>query len=1103
MSRIYQGGQAKKSYKGSARGANFNPTQVTNQTNAIRRQGKQELDNLKSQDRERRRSEEAASTSRQFQNQLDKTQQRIVQQELTDQQNLQFAVDRNILAASQTYKKGELALNQLVERTDQGIKFSADKSKLEYNQLLEKNYLQLQDLQERTQLGIEARAVQAEGAISQAELSAQQKVDNANRQVTQAFIQGLVDFATTGISVVSQENERKRKEAEQTEFFHSLITPFNPDDAVEIETAKVIRIETQAFEDGVQTVAPNSAVERENIRGVVADSALARKLGQRDGATAALTFGSDFSAIMRDPNTVVTFNGVPTRLGDLDPTQLTTAALQIAKQITASYGLGKDNLSLAAKVAYGAAVRQAVNNEVLSLTSDIISRDKSRREFGGIQEAAALMATGRAQDAYEELFDSLKTSGNYEDKSKVELSKIALEKLIEVTPPAKLNLLFDIVKDDNSNTKFGDPGNFPYGDLISDAIDKADSEAWTRDQRQSARNTMDARNTYREFQLELARINNPDDAEKLRMQTIAQLESMGPEAVDFISNVRNGGNMRQTPAKFLQMVDEINRQEGQTRQERLDALSRGAITKPQYDQLEALAATLDDISEIKTKAGLGNSKEEIQSIVATAATSGNSKLSLQEAKVATSDIASIITQRYDRELENFIRLQGDNPDPVKIRIEAKRLKDEIRSELIGDPNNPSSSGNLRVDGYSITYDNFSEPLAPPVVINPTTGRAQANLANNNPSVISANKYSMDDILYTRAAYLDEVEVLQSGSRNYSQRTKDLAKTFNVSPQQLLRRQADALGYPKDALNEISYNLINAVEQPESLKQGMAALENMGFPERGAAYLAGNIMQESSFNGQRTWDDGGSPAGGLMSWRGDRLDRFESQFLNKPVTEATNAEQMMAMIKEMKRDYPASYRVFMNPNATDVQLRRASEDYLVWGEEGDRFKFAESLINGTYSYPSSGSLQSYRGQVGSITFERDFPRGQPGMDVYFEDKRFPAVLSGRVKEVNYQVENDGSGYGHYIVVESIDPLSGATVDVLYGHFAQAPRYSPGQSITAGQVLGTQGGTGSVQSVDGTIASIDFLAPAAAGSKSKTPYSNYKRLREEIRRQLTGQ
>lgn len=142
-----------------------------------------------------------------------------------------------------------------------------------------------------------------------------------------------------------------------------------------------------------------------------------------------------------------------------------------------------------------------------------------------------------------------------------------------------------------------------------------------------------------------------------------------------------------------------------------------------------------------------------------------------------------------------------------------------------------------------------------------------------------------------------------------------------------------------------------------------------------------------------------------------------------------------------------------------------------------------------------ALQSFSPTVSSITFDT----GQPGIDVFFEDKQFPAVLPGVVKDISFQ-GGQGKGYGNYIVIESLDPETNQTVDVLYSHLASKPNLRPGQTVRIGQIIGQQGGTGRVVSADGTIASIDFLRPAPRGSKDMTPYADYDSLRRRIASQL---
>jgi len=135
------------------------------------------------------------------------------------------------------------------------------------------------------------------------------------------------------------------------------------------------------------------------------------------------------------------------------------------------------------------------------------------------------------------------------------------------------------------------------------------------------------------------------------------------------------------------------------------------------------------------------------------------------------------------------------------------------------------------------------------------------------------------------------------------------------------------------------------------------------------------------------------------------------------------------------------------------------------------------------------LTAFKPQVSSVTYED--PSGQPGLDIFFEDKQFPVVMDGRVKDISYE-----PGYGNYVVIESTDPETGEQVDVLYGHLATRTPLTIGQQVSAGQLVGIQGGTGNVRSADGTIASIDFLAPAPRGSGSMKPYRNFDRLRRRI-------
>ena len=119
---------------------------------------------------------------------------------------------------------------------------------------------------------------------------------------------------------------------------------------------------------------------------------------------------------------------------------------------------------------------------------------------------------------------------------------------------------------------------------------------------------------------------------------------------------------------------------------------------------------------------------------------------------------------------------------------------------------------------------------------------------------------------------------------------------------------------------------------------------------GAAYLSGNIQQESSWNGMRSWGqvlgDGTSRNGGLVSWASweddpARLGKIEEHY-GKKIDEITEHEQLKWMIKELKQSYPGAYKIFTSEKSTIADLKKASKWYWGYGHEGERFNYADSI-----------------------------------------------------------------------------------------------------------------------------------------------------------------
>jgi hypothetical protein len=176
---------------------------------------------------------------------------------------------------------------------------------------------------------------------------------------------------------------------------------------------------------------------------------------------------------------------------------------------------------------------------------------------------------------------------------------------------------------------------------------------------------------------------------------------------------------------------------------------------------------------------------------------------------------------------------------------------------------------------------------------------------------------------------------------------DAADTFGMSPLALLQQQLGAYGMEAVVPNT---SLSSGVDITTPL-QGAQVLMSLGFPAPGAAFLSGNISQESSWNGQRTWEevmgDGSDRNGGLVSWMDDaqknhyRLRRIEER-LGVPINQATDEQQLNAMIWEMKNYYPEAYNIFMNPHSTERQLIYASRMYWGYGHEGSRYTTARTV-----------------------------------------------------------------------------------------------------------------------------------------------------------------
>ena len=236
------------------------------------------------------------------------------------------------------------------------------------------------------------------------------------------------------------------------------------------------------------------------------------------------------------------------------------------------------------------------------------------------------------------------------------------------------------------------------------------------------------------------------------------------------------------------------------------------------------------------------------------------------------------------------------------------------------------------------------------------GLQQINKAYPDTLQLQLNKFAIQNGLPTITVPLTQNQFL--AARENDPRVKQFAQKMDtIQEERIIPLISDASTkmsqtfMSRPVVLKQNYFQMKAQGGPVDMQSGKQYLEGMGFPSRGAAYLAGNIMQESSWNGMRSWgpvkNDGTKRNGGLISWASwanapARLGAAEA-FLGKPIDQATHSEQLEYMEHEMRTQYPEAYAIFSDPDASTPDLIKASKMYWGYGHEGDRYKFAEELL----------------------------------------------------------------------------------------------------------------------------------------------------------------
>jgi murein DD-endopeptidase MepM/ murein hydrolase activator NlpD len=153
--------------------------------------------------------------------------------------------------------------------------------------------------------------------------------------------------------------------------------------------------------------------------------------------------------------------------------------------------------------------------------------------------------------------------------------------------------------------------------------------------------------------------------------------------------------------------------------------------------------------------------------------------------------------------------------------------------------------------------------------------------------------------------------------------------------------------------------------PDRIKQAIAYYQSQGLSPLGTAYLVGNMIQESTLQTDvESFDGLGSR--GLIQWTDERLVGMPSDYQG----------QLEFALTEMERDYGGAglRQLLSDPNATEAQVKDGLQDWIRWGDLGNRWGYAEQLYE-TISQQPAPNVPADRAAE-SVQAAADAPKAEP-------------------------------------------------------------------------------------------------------------------------------
>lgn len=865
-------------------------------------------------------------------------------------------------AAQRAQTRGrELQRLQNAENLELKAEQAAATEGLKVQQNREKAEQQMQQTYDKKSLELEALYVKNLDAMEQAELRAQATVANAKTQLISNSMQSLLSFSQKGLNYIVEQDKINKQIQDENDSINAIFGMVDlPDNEVDsgtefaVERDKTNQQVDNATEQSIRSVADNPE-QAQDLRQPMQQQQAARQ-GQRNNVyTAAAALPGYIAGFMNSSQQIPTPDGrVITPNNITNQADLLFVQRYAFSQFAREYGIKGMPREQVARVLVPSA--KGILNMNAQVQGARIAKVQTQTARTGALDSAinGVTAGDDVGSTFQRLTSELYTTG----MSRGEASTLALKTLIDLAKATRDETILDALA---ATEKV--PGN--AGTLLSKGATGVDIENARREIRAGAvqdANLQNAENGLRIREIQDTRLQQlvadgvtPEQETQINQTAIQQLEAMGTaKSLEEAARLRNLG-VNYNPFTYSDMQQRQAAGETFTNDQLRTLVGNRDITLEQAKALgynpkgpKSQSEIIEDtVKPYKTEIA-GSARGIVNNVISSVVPNKEKRDLILNTTGKT--IAADIQADISRDLAGWL---AQNPDanPGQVREHLTTIQEEYRKRI---------EGSLKYDvqtqvfsGYDFSYGQSRQPVS---AVTPTLRNTSGQLARNFTGYTTSeiqqlgasqntNQYNVQVDQFLTVQQLTAGGIAISNGEPIPPRIQALAKALNMDARTFLVLQSEAHGLK----GELNFTpppapvVPSGAVGPQSIEQGVSYMQNtLGFPRRGAEYLAANIQQESSWNGMRDWDighiDGTDRNGGLVSWQNTasrnhwRLRRIE-QYIGKDISQASHAEQLQALKWEMATHYPQSYRIFMNPNATDAQLKRASFGYWGWGEEG--------------------------------------------------------------------------------------------------------------------------------------------------------------------------